>query len=723
MRDKFDLDTEENDLKGVDNAPEIDDLDYLDEIDDLDDDIYDDITSEINYDADYDLEYEKDKTSNSISNDGKVEKSKSKNLPFFEGICATLICVSLFIIVAVWFSSGGILGQNISSSLKGIFGIGAYLLPILVIVGVAFTFKTREISLRNILLSCLAFLLFVILIHILRGVSSGGNFTNYSAYISNQYKSGGISNGGVIGAVIGGTLSDILGKFIATLLIGGCFLAVIVLIFGSSFFIYLLENIKKFSISSKDNILKSVEKNKKNKEEIAEKNKNGILHKSNYEDKEAEEENDKDIEVEKERTRYSRAREDRKKDEPKREFKRDRETVTDEVRKPPEYGSSKSISDIEYKQVEYYRENDIIVPKNEDKDVELRGYKEEHEDGYISNSVRRYREVPRPTFFSIPEANNASEEPRKKIDLAMEVINVKMSERAEIEKCNEQNKELELMQQNRSVSRVFGSRNRLSGFSGKRNSEKMEKNEEDKESIEVDDFDEVAEVSELAEFDGEIFENETENYTEDKAKLNDKHYEDDIYIKPKKTAKSGVNNKKTTKPNSSNFDYNIKKKGFDVELNLGNKEELEELLSDIPDFNLSDEDKSKLEKIDEFYDFASKNIEEVEEVNIATNEEVIQVEKEEQKEQDFDEQMETEEVISYFDEVKEEIRDKLTDEVLDFVLDRKKISIMKIQRQFKIGRNRAMIIMLELEDIGIIGGGTGKSKNVIINREEYEKSK
>lgn len=66
--------------------------------------------------------------------------------------------------------------------------------------------------------------------------------------------------------------------------------------------------------------------------------------------------------------------------------------------------------------------------------------------------------------------------------------------------------------------------------------------------------------------------------------------------------------------------------------------------------------------------------------------------------------------------------DELIDQVIDFVVRKRKASTSMIQRQFRIGFNRAGRIIDELEERGIIGPETGNSKPREVLMTPYERS-
>ena len=65
--------------------------------------------------------------------------------------------------------------------------------------------------------------------------------------------------------------------------------------------------------------------------------------------------------------------------------------------------------------------------------------------------------------------------------------------------------------------------------------------------------------------------------------------------------------------------------------------------------------------------------------------------------------------------------DELTEDVISFLVKKGKASTSMIQRQFRIGYNRAARIIEELEDRGIVSSENGsKQRDVLMDRYQYE---
>lgn len=165
-----------------------------------------------------------------------------------EIICIMIICISLILFISVFFNGGGALGGVLSSFLKGIFGIGAYILPILSICFCIFIFfsKEKKINIFKFSLSIICFFIVITFFHILTK-DKNAIYSNYGVYLINKYKSGNFLNGGILGALGGDLLLKIMGNISSYIFLIITFIASIVLLSGKSFFIFTKKIIKNIS--------------------------------------------------------------------------------------------------------------------------------------------------------------------------------------------------------------------------------------------------------------------------------------------------------------------------------------------------------------------------------------------------------------------------------------------------------------------------------------------
>lgn len=176
--------------------------------------------------------YTRKNSSNSRSSRSYKNKNKLDEGMRDEIIALILITMSSVALISLITSKIGVVGQILSSVLKGIFGISSYFLPILIIIFcIWYLFSERRESFRIRILASIIFL--ISMSAFAHAISSDG----YQAEaIAELYKNGNASNGGVIGGLVGGVLLryfDNLGSYIIlTLLI----IVSVVLSTGLSFF-------------------------------------------------------------------------------------------------------------------------------------------------------------------------------------------------------------------------------------------------------------------------------------------------------------------------------------------------------------------------------------------------------------------------------------------------------------------------------------------------------
>lgn len=150
----------------------------------------------------------------------------------YEIIVMTVLVISFFIMLCVYFNIGGLFGEWIRTMLFGIFGFSAYLLPLFIFIGTGFKiFNHKNQRLNNKLI--LSFLLIVVISAVshIKNISDSqldksllGESTFYPVLIN--YFSLSAKNhfaGGFIGGFIGDIFVFVLdrnGAYIIFLLIG-----------------------------------------------------------------------------------------------------------------------------------------------------------------------------------------------------------------------------------------------------------------------------------------------------------------------------------------------------------------------------------------------------------------------------------------------------------------------------------------------------------------------
>ena len=200
----------------------------------------------------------KQAANNSFEKPASSDKPKFEFKPNIEIMSIIAVFLSIIVLLGVIFSSGGIFGQAIGTFMKGLFGLGAYILPIITIVYCISLFFSEEkkINVPKFLLSILLFLLFIGFVHLLSREQQ--TFATASDYVKAMYSNGDMVNGGLIGACMGDMFHYILGGFGSFLLFFSAMVCCIILITGKSLSDTIL-NIKNslssymsYELSSKD---------------------------------------------------------------------------------------------------------------------------------------------------------------------------------------------------------------------------------------------------------------------------------------------------------------------------------------------------------------------------------------------------------------------------------------------------------------------------------------
>lgn len=168
-------------------------------------------------------------------------------------ICAGVL--GIFIIVSLWFGSGGIVGKYLNLGLTGLFGCGAYTLPLALIGSAVCHYAVKDDS-KSAHIAVL-FLLVCMFVHytfrfgVIEYKSSGMGYL-WECGINSQ-------GGGVIGGVLTDILWDLLGKVMTLVIIIAGGMIDIILLFNISvltligkFFCYIGRSIKDSFTSLKE---------------------------------------------------------------------------------------------------------------------------------------------------------------------------------------------------------------------------------------------------------------------------------------------------------------------------------------------------------------------------------------------------------------------------------------------------------------------------------------
>ncbi len=193
-------------------------------------------------------ESKKNNTKNKSPKKNTVSKKPINTSLSLEITCILIICFSILLIISIFFGGGGFLGNALNSFFKGLFGIGAYLLPIIMIVSSVYLFfsQVNKINIFKVTLSIISFTLLISFFHIITRQDIN-NFSSYFTYLGNEYKTARFLDGGVLGALIGDLFLKIMGVFASCTVIIILFIATIFLLTGKSFFTTVYKGIKNLS--------------------------------------------------------------------------------------------------------------------------------------------------------------------------------------------------------------------------------------------------------------------------------------------------------------------------------------------------------------------------------------------------------------------------------------------------------------------------------------------
>lgn len=203
-----------------------------------------------------------------------MPKSKKKNNIQYDIIGVSLTLLSIYFYISLFSQNAGIIGNTIRHVLLGVFGLGAYVFPILLtVVGIAFVYMKGEIKLNIKFYSfCIFLVATLLLLYILNLDALKRADLNWRDTIIATYNLGaeGYGKGG-------GAISGILGyAFVALFGVAGC-IAIIIgsyiiagLMFTRTPFAAVLEYIKKAFKELLENVRAILNNtNAKNVEEIS----------------------------------------------------------------------------------------------------------------------------------------------------------------------------------------------------------------------------------------------------------------------------------------------------------------------------------------------------------------------------------------------------------------------------------------------------------------------
>lgn len=161
------------------------------------------------------------------------EKNKMLRAEVFS---IAVLSISVLIFICVIASERmGIVGGYVSAGLKHLFGIGALILPIVLMVFSVQTLmdKTKYAYKFKFSLFIGFFVTVICLFHVFSYRVGLGDIA-FSQYISDSFLNGDVKNGGLVGALIGGVLCSLLGKTGTTVLLVAAGVILIILATGKT---------------------------------------------------------------------------------------------------------------------------------------------------------------------------------------------------------------------------------------------------------------------------------------------------------------------------------------------------------------------------------------------------------------------------------------------------------------------------------------------------------
>jgi len=181
-----------------------------------------------------------------------LAKSKKTTRLKFDIIGIISILTSIYLYICILDKDSGLAGKYISKALLGIFGIGSYLFPVIILIlGIAAFYLKDRIKLNIKFYSfCLAFVTLLILLYLLNIRIFEEAELDYIGTIIAAYELGTHNlGGGIIGAALGYLIVGVLGTAGTYALIAGLFFISLIMFTGvraASFFSYCKQLFIKF---------------------------------------------------------------------------------------------------------------------------------------------------------------------------------------------------------------------------------------------------------------------------------------------------------------------------------------------------------------------------------------------------------------------------------------------------------------------------------------------
>ncbi len=183
----------------------------------------------------------------------KRKKTALSRTLFQEIIIIGCFALALFMLLSMTVpQSVGIAGVFMSGILKGLFGFGAYLFPICLIIWAVLAFLNKELYFerKSIVLGTLLFVFLLSFVHVL-GYSQPAQYNSFFHYVTYYYEQGAVINGGLIGAMFGNLLISLVDKIGSVIILAAVILILVILLTGKSVFAYVKKLSKKRSAKPK----------------------------------------------------------------------------------------------------------------------------------------------------------------------------------------------------------------------------------------------------------------------------------------------------------------------------------------------------------------------------------------------------------------------------------------------------------------------------------------
>jgi len=128
----------------------------------------------------------------------------------------SIICIACGLLLMLGMyggNSAGLFGELITGLLAGLFGIGAYLSPMILIAASLFAVlgRRKQMARSKMILLGLMFWCLLAFAHMGDAQGNGAVYGNIWAYISTTFTTGGLENGGLFGALFGDLLTKLFG--------------------------------------------------------------------------------------------------------------------------------------------------------------------------------------------------------------------------------------------------------------------------------------------------------------------------------------------------------------------------------------------------------------------------------------------------------------------------------------------------------------------------------